>query len=750
MLQTINQQTTIHNFNQHLNPTIYHSIVQQPIPSMHHSIVQQPIPSMHHSIVQQPIPSMHHSIVQQPIPSMHHSIVQQPIPSMHHSIVQQPIPSMHHSIVQQPIPVIDHVIRQEPIMFNSNEKLSINQNPIMPEMKHLGIFHIESTLPPEYFPVSQPKKNICETQIANIRSFGLESQTTNVQSLRDTHKNETGEHVSYGSTFEPVILKNRSPLIIYEKRWYFRLVSAEGKFRSRALMDDYRLNELSHHLVICFTPKYIPNEKFDSNGNLKLFLNKDGEPIRIYALFDSYLEYFSYMQKFPQEERAFYEIIFGEIPQKPHFDIDIDADKLDPKDDLDYVANTLVEYLITACIDVLKHTLTPLNIEKDVLIYSSNSDTKRSYHVVLNNKCHDGHKEAKAFYDAIITKIKEYVGPHINFSSLHSQNFFDDEISHSRNIEEIVTPSERVMDQKISPKYIEFIDRSVYSPRQQFRIVGCQKYGSDRVKIFHEYFDYLGKHYNHKFSEDVTNPAMKSLTIIYESLVSFISGCTYIVSMIPEKKLEYTQQRKEKTTINIDSILVNQCMALLKQKMENSPFSVIGINEHMILLKRHAPSFCPICSKTHENENPFLYIISNKLYWDCRRCSNDVKKLFVGYVQVITPFDNNPEILEDADDSDEFIVANYLMPSQKFERPDKKESTTSDTTAIINDISDEQKLLRMAKSMHNTPTGDTADKKVAALQKDIAKKKYTRTSAENLTGYTLFDKIVDKTWKSGL
>ena len=56
----------------------------------------------------------------------------------------------------------------------------------------------------------------------------------------------------------------------------------------------------------------------------------------------------------------------------------------------------------------------------------------------------------------------------------------------------------------------------------------------------------------------------------------------------------------------------------------------------------------------------------------------------------------------------------------------------------------------MAKSMHNTPTGDTADKKVAALQKDIAKKKYTRTSAENLTGYTLFDKIVDKTWKSGL
>jgi len=42
---------------------------------------------------------------------------------------------------------------------------------------------------------------------------------------------------------------------------------------------------------------------------------------------------------------------------------------------------------------------------------------------------------------------------------------------------------------------------------------------------FLEQFHYRGILYTHKYKEDVTDPNIKILTIIYESLASFISGC---------------------------------------------------------------------------------------------------------------------------------------------------------------------------------------------------------------------------------
>ena len=116
------------------------------------------------------------------------------------------------------------------------------------------------------------------------------------------------------SRFQPIKVNNKpGPLIINGKRWYFRLVQNKTK-RGRALMDDYSLNQIATHLVVCFTPGYLP-------GSKKRFLNKDGDNGRIYAFFDSYTEFFQYMKEVG--DYSFYEIIFGELPQKPHFDIDI-------------------------------------------------------------------------------------------------------------------------------------------------------------------------------------------------------------------------------------------------------------------------------------------------------------------------------------------------------------------------------------------------------------------------------------------
>ena len=374
-------------------------------------------------------------------------------------------------------------------------------------------------------------------------------------------------------TFEPInIRRGNGPLIIHDKRWYFRLVAGKnGDYkRAKSLMDDYPLNTIAQHMVICFTPDRIP-------GQNKPFRNREGKQIRIYAFFDSYLEFHKYREKFDQKDRAFYEVIFGELPQKPHFDIDIDLEeclKSYPNENIDEIGEILKQAVITGCIEVLNENMISVDLERDMLVYSSHGTNKRSYHIVINNKCHDGNKEAKAFYDVVVEKVK------------------------------LITNN----------KYSEFIDHGVYSPRQQFRLLGCQKNDSNRPKIFNEQFIYQNKLYTHRYNEDVTDPAIKEITKIYESMVSFCSGCIYLPSLIPSKTIS---ENNLDNLPDLESSVIQYCFNLLREKMESClrplgvnnnfcPFSFHEVKGHIIVLKRDHASVCPICKKVHQKQHPYM------------------------------------------------------------------------------------------------------------------------------------------------
>jgi len=434
----------------------------------------------------------------------------------------------------------------------------------------------------------------------------------------------TGQN-TYRGTFEPIQLRKRSgPLIIHGKRWYFRLVIGKnGDYkRSRALMDDYSLNQISHHMIVCFTPDTIP-------GRRELFRNKDGTPIRIYAFFDSYIEFYEYMSLFNPLEQAFYEIIFGELPQKPHFDIDVnqgDVNELYPGENIEIISEILRESVTLSCIEVMAEHMITLDLERDLLLYSSHGATKRSYHIVINNKCHDGNKEARAFYDAVMAKVN------------------------------LITRG----------KYLAFIDKSVYSPRQQFRLVGCQKQGSGRPKVFNSEFWFRNVKYTHVYTEDITDPVRKNLTVIYESLISFTSGCSFLPSLIPPRVFNYNNLG---ALPDIDDNVVNLCLNMMREKIPSCPFSMREISGHLILLKREAPSCCPICKVTHEHEHPYIFIVGGKAYWDCRRSQPDTKKIFLGYLAMtideiqtggaLPGLFNTGEIQEETEEGGEFMFGDY-------------------------------------------------------------------------------------------
>ena len=212
----------------------------------------------------------------------------------------------------------------------------------------------------------------------------------------------------------PNKFKKDSTVFINGVRWYFRLVRKPAGMvgpRARALMEDYTLDVIATKLVICYTPNEIPGR-----GKVR---NDKGELVRIYAIFDSYIEFFHYSERFNFEDLGFYEIVFGELPQKPHFDIDIDQQvftELYPQEDFLAVSRKVYQYVINAIGLVFRDLGFNLSLTKDVLVYSSHGASKTSNHLVINHYCHDGNLEAKAFYDKVIEKMATITGgKYINF-----------------------------------------------------------------------------------------------------------------------------------------------------------------------------------------------------------------------------------------------------------------------------------------------------------------------------------------------
>ena len=516
----------------------------------------------------------------------------------------------------------------------------------------------------------------------------------------------------------------KGPLYIYDKRWYFRLVpKKDGEFnRARALMDDYDLNMIAQHLVICYTPGIIP-------GQNKPYLNEKGEYGRIYAFFESYLEFYQYMQKIVPEQRAFYEIVFGELPQKPHFDIDVSADNLVkyyPNENINSVAELLREAVMLGCLQVLADLHVETDIQRDLLLYSSHGNTKRSWHILLNNKCHDGNIEACAFYKAVLSKVCIYT----------------------------------------NGKYMqsEFVDPGVYSPRQQFRLIGSQKPGTGRPKIFCEDFVLSGVRYSHTYNEDVSELQIKKLAVIYESLIGFTTGCSYLPSLLPERS---GNSNNLGDLPNLETSIVDQCMNMLKRKMTDCPFTIKNIEGHLIMLKRNAKSYCQICNRDHQNENPYMFIIGGKVYWDCRRSVANANKLLLGYlamsVDELITSGYNGEAIEAIDTTVEDIAEDQqsllMFGDYKLEQPIQPPGQpTQSLTAVLSPVEIKniapQDEMRAIMNNVNIPVNQRMQN-IEAMTKQIVKttamKKYMKNQPEDLLGIrSLASVAAEMSWSPGL
>ena len=327
-------------------------------------------------------------------------------------------------------------------------------------------------------------------------------------------------------------------------KWYYRLVSS-GEGDKNALFGREDRSTLAGRLLICY-------------------VNIKGD--RGFSIF-SRKRFFAYQKKFKLEERTFFEVVLGELPQLPHFDIDLTEPGLDMTLLQSY--NTLVTALKEAIIATVNKKRSSLEIEPDqIKEYTSHENVdpldikKCSGHILVCGYKHSDNLNAGGFYKEVMKNLDH--------------------------------PCKGA------------VDKVVYKSIQQFRAIWSQKPNSGRPKLLADVDKQLDKY-----------------EIYLESLISNVDDCVELPSFCDPS--EKKANREPDTTVEIKSWMLREADKLLKKSVKPWVYEYSKTEANMIIYIRKRPSRCEACKRIHENENPFVFIKNGYVYFNCRRNDKNVK-----------------------------------------------------------------------------------------------------------------------------
>lgn len=359
--------------------------------------------------------------------------------------------------------------------------------------------------------------------------------------------------------------------------WHYFLVPNQ---QYTSLIDKIGEELILQKFVVCLN---IPS----SNGKNKHF----------FTAFDSHLDFIHYIKNIPREQWCFFEVILGDQPQKLYFDIELYVSDLSPHENVDSFCNRLLTNLVSRIIDTFNEHNVNLNIDRDILLFSSSNNIKKSYHVIVDNYAVINNIENKALAGEILNGFPQ--------------------------------------------EYSKFIDKSMYSSKQQLRLFQSQKPGSGRPKIFVGEWMYGSDLIKYPYqstnaSDDYIKEAFKFTTLFSSSCVTVTSNCK-IISISPKIQ---TQQKIFKSSDEGDcDIMTEEVIKAIPMRINPAILQIYSIYKttgSLISLKRQKPAKCTLCNRIHENENAFLRVSRlGKVYFHCRR--NDQQSRIVADVSDLIP-----------------------------------------------------------------------------------------------------------------
>lgn len=328
------------------------------------------------------------------------------------------------------------------------------------------------------------------------------------------------------------------------------------------------------------------------------------KPRMLFARFQTPLAFYAWLQEaVPKALRCCHEIIRGNARQKPYFDIDMPVSE---------TAGASCETIEAAVQELAARAQIVSGVDAArFMIFSSNSEAKYSFHIVLTGVSLASHKEAREFCRVTLEAARAA---------------------------------------RVHASVLAHVDMGLYSAMQQFRIVGCQKYGTGRVKIFRaDLSDWV-------VPEESRQPDVK---IFADSLVSNVSGC-----LPPDARSEIARVLEDKARAariasatqfprpegatdflsagEAEAALAALCAELQRLGAPTTPFrlrddmsgyecgadAATGAWSCLVPLNRESASHCPPCGREHEAENPYMIVWpargNSRAAFCCRRNESKV------------------------------------------------------------------------------------------------------------------------------
>lgn len=353
-----------------------------------------------------------------------------------------------------------------------------------------------------------------------------------------------------------------------------------------------------------------------------LIVSREIETKREWAVFYSYYEFYNYMMKsVSKSHRCFYEYIFGNLPQKVYFDLDISLEDTDlTRDEGKLVLIEILERILR---------LFPCIKKRDIMIFNSHGETKISYHIIVDRWFVPSASVNKAFFHKIMEGFPE--------------------------------------------RYKIGVDHGMFKSAQAFRMYNCHKWGKRRYKELDEMSEWVPS----------ISPADLVHANFLEFMASLISNTTYC-EILPVQDIVATNKRKfyelDFADENIEKAM-ELCAKYEETTVDDLPYRFCNTKNNLILLKRTKASYCKTCQRIHENQHPFLCVKKGAVYYNCFRNADNITT-YIGNIDVDMPefdLDICGEVYHENENiiiEDEFSL-NGLQTVRTYESEDEKEEESS-------------------------------------------------------------------------
>ncbi len=319
------------------------------------------------------------------------------------------------------------------------------------------------------------------------------------------------------------------------------------------------------------------------------YTGKTGDQKYYFEHFTSFGEFFDHYGGIQKPERHYYEVILPESYRKPYFDIDFKI----PKEEIGERIQDLQDFL-SALVDGISAVFSECGVEldvgKDVIILDSTGPAstgmvKVSLHVIVHNWYLRSAEESGEFFRRTITHM--------------------------------------------DPKWEEWVDASVYSRGRCFRILGSRKVGTTRML---RHLDEWMHHGDLTKSPYSGVGERKDRIRLFVSLITTTSNCRAFPKLsLPLKSHQHDNTQPGPAPTSGE---VSDAMEVLETYLAGEgglvrgkvPFAFRETAGAIVALKRLAPSYCAMCSRTHgeggKGDNPYLAISKGRVYYHCRRAKD--------------------------------------------------------------------------------------------------------------------------------